>query len=124
MVIVKMYFRNKFNEEFLYLCNQQPKGGKLKLDDKNHIFWEVFQRKSYFRPGTLHVIPLLLFNTIKSSNPRDVNIEDFMMVCEDRGDTTIECLWDDNHVSEQALDFICDMGITNITGDLEKNSKG
>ncbi len=121
-----VYFRNKFNKEFLYLCNEQPKGGSVRLDDKDHVFW-VFRRrnliglpsgKSDYCPKTVQVIPLLLFNKIRSSSNEDLNVEDYMMICDDKSDTTITCWYDPNYVSAQSEDKICDFGVKNITGDL------
>ena len=113
-----MYFRNKFNKEFLYLCNnQEPKGGTVTLDDKDHIFWEFRRNGTKYQPKTVHVIPLLLYNTIESSNPNDENIENFMMICEDKSTTEIKCYYDKNAVGGPDKVFVCDT-IPNLTGDL------
>lgn len=113
------YFRNKFNREFLYLCNkQEPKGGSVRLDNKDHTFWVFRKRNTKYQPNTIHVIPLLLYNKIESTWNKDLNVEDYMMICDNRSDTTITCYYDDTVVSEQVEEQICDFGIKTITGDL------
>ena len=88
------------------------------MDDKYHPFWSFRRKEKERQPKTIQVIPLLLYNHIRSSNSRDRNVEDYMMVCIDKGDTEIRCYYDKKEQSEQSEDFICDMGITNLTGDL------
>lgn len=113
------YFRNKFNKEFLFLCEkQEPKGGEIRLDDKNHTFWVFKKRNAPNQPKTIQVIPLLLYNKIESKNKKDINIEDYMMICQNKSDTIVKCEYDKNHRSEQSEDYICDFGITTVTGDL------
>lgn len=113
------YFRNKFNKEFLYLCNkQEPKGGSVRLDDSDHLFWIFRRRDTHSQPKSVQVIPLLLFNKIRSSKD-DYNLEDYMMLCDDNSDTIVTCSYDPYYVSQQADDNkVCDFGIKNITGDL------
>lgn len=125
-----MYFRNKFNKEFLFLCDrQEPKGGEIRMDSTVKDFWIFRKRNSMGQPQTVEVIPLLLFNKLESDNkgnvseniPADVNMEDYMMVCQDISDTTITCSYDPYYQTEQSTDFICEFGIKNITGDLSGN---
>ena len=113
-----MYFRNKFNNEFLYLCNkQEPKGGTVRLDNVNE-FW-IVDDYGPEQPSTLHVIPLLLYNKITSSNDDDKKVEDYLMICQNKSDTIVTCEYDPNYFSEQTSEkHICDFGITNLTGDL------
>ena len=113
------YFRNKFNKEFLFLCQrQEPKGGSVRLDDKDHTFWVFRKRYTGNQPKTIQVIPLLLFNKIKSTNKQDINVEDYMMLCKNKSDTEVTCSYDPNYVAEDGEDYVCDFGITAVTGDL------
>jgi len=127
-----MYFRNKFDPDFLRLCNEQePKGGKIRLDSEYHTFWLFRRRNLNFpdkkkknRPNTVHVIPLLLFDTIESTNIlEDKNVEDYMMICADKSDTTITCEYKGRGTSQQSEEHICTFGVEEITGDLSSNER-
>ena len=119
-----MYFRNKFNEEFLYLAdNISPKGGSIKLGSDEPLFFEV-KYPAFDEAGRyITVIPLLLFNRIKSSTgvktSNDKNIEDWMMLCKNNKDTVVTCWYDEKYISPHDVDYICDLNIPEITGDLE-----
>ena len=115
-----MYFGNKFDSEFLHLANaQEPKGGTIRLDAKDRSFWVFRNRVAYGQPQTIHVIPLLLFNQIESTNKDDLNVENYMMICQKHNDTSITCYYDENVRAGMDKLFECDLGITTITGDLE-----
>lgn len=113
-----VYFRNKFNEEFLFLCNEQtPKGGTMRLDQNSLFFYTEYNKSNSNQPSFTKVIPLLLFNKIMTSNSNDHVIEDLMVLCENKNDTTVTCLYDENYVKETD-DYLCNFGITTATGDL------
>lgn len=116
-----MYFRNKFNEEFLFLCEEQtPKGGSIRLDDKNASFFQIIKNKGNpSQPDNVRVIPLLLFNKLRTNNSNDKIVEDYMALCEDNNDTIVTCSYDPNYNGLNKSDYICNLGITTITGDLE-----
>lgn len=127
-----MYFRNKFNEEFLLLAdNISPKGGSVRLDQKNPLFFEIM-RPAFDEAGRyITVIPLLLYNKITTTysetkldndNPnKDKVIEDWIVLCVNRKDDIITCEYDENYVSEQETDYICNLNFPEITGDLREN---
>jgi len=121
------YFRNKFDKEFLFLCNkQEPKGGSIRLDAPIKDFWVFRQRAGNTQPQTIQVIPLLLYNKIESDNKGDpqngiqgdINVDDYMMICQNLSETTVTCSYDPYYQTEQSTDYICDFGVKNITGDL------
>lgn len=121
-----MYFRNKFDEDFLFLCNHQPKckDEQITLSDVGHPFW-IFRRFTNKRQAkTIHVIPLLLFNKIESSNDKDhggndLNVDNYMMICENKGDTIITCNWvEEGKGGSKDSTRPCDGGIGVKTGDL------
>ncbi|RAP49427.1 MAG: hypothetical protein BZ138_07710 [Methanosphaera sp. rholeuAM270] len=117
--IKSMYFRNKFDDEFLFLCNQQePKGGSIRLDNKDHAFWVFKKRDTRFQPDTVHVIPLLLHNKMTSTNFDDLNIENDLMICKNVGDTKITCTFEENLPSQMDEPFICQYDTIIKTGDL------
>lgn len=105
----------------MYLCNkQEPKGGSVRLDSGDHTFWILRYRGTYNQPKTVHVIPLLLYNQLKSSNTNDFNVENYMMICERKSDTKITCYYDSNVRSGPDKDYVCDIMDSNtITGDLD-----
>lgn len=116
-----VYFRNKFNEEFLFLCNEQtPKGGSVRLDSDHPSFFKIVKNKGNpNQPDNVRVIPLLLFNKIRTNNAEDKIVEDYMALCEDKNDTVVTCSYDKNYTRLDKSDYICNLGITTITGDLE-----
>ena len=60
-----MYFRNKFDEEFLLLANNiSPKGGEVRLDQENPLFFEIIRPPFDESERYVTVIPLLLYNHI------------------------------------------------------------
>ena len=87
-----MYFRNKFNEEFLLLANNiEPKGGSVRLDQKNPLFFEIRQPAFDEVGRYVEVIPLLLYNRIKTKYSetkldndiidKDKIVEDWIALC-------------------------------------------
>ena len=116
------YFRNKFDEEFLYLCNHQPKCEykKVRLDSVSHTFW-MFKEFTHSRQAkTVHVIPLLLFNRIASTNPEDKNVDNYMMICKNISDTVVVCNWSDyERGGKSDSTQNCSYWIKEINGDLE-----
>ena len=123
-----MYFRNKFDEEFLLLANNiSPKGGSVRLSNPNPSFFE-FIKPPFDDDGYIMVIPLLLYNhitttfseTTKSNDikNKDKIIEDWVALCENRSDCVITCSEIDQTESEQNTNKLCDMNITTITGDM------
>ena len=109
------YFRNKFDEEFLFLANEQPKGASTRLDSPDTDFF-IIQNQSKVKtsPNTVRVIPLVLYNRIRSSNPKDKIIEDYMALCRPVSDTRITCDYDEDYerkVQENKY------GIRTVTGD-------
>lgn len=115
----KMYFRNKFNEEFLFLANNiSPKGGSVRLDNNNPLYF-IFEKAIFDEKGRyITVKPILLYNKIETNNSNDRNIEDWIVLCENRSDTIITCLWDNNYLTKQDTNYICDLNFVNINGDL------
>lgn len=116
-----VYFRNKFDEEFLFLCNEQtPKGGSVRLDSDHPSFFNIVKNKGNpNQPDNVRVIPLLLFNKIRTNNAEDKIVEDYIALCEDKNDTVVTCSYDKNYTRLDKSDYICNLGITTITGDLE-----
>ena len=124
-----MYFRNKFNEEFLLLAdNISPKGGSVRLDQKNPLFFEI-RKPAFDEAGRyITVIPLLLYNRIKTSysetkidndiQNKDKIIEDWIALCVNRKDDIITCWYDEKYISEQEHDYLCNLNIVEVTGDL------
>ncbi|WP_455644813.1 hypothetical protein [Methanosphaera sp.] len=99
-----MYFRNKFNEEFLELCNLiEPKGISRKISTHSSPFFEY---KINPQTGRVMCIPLVLYNKLISSNINDTNLEDFVMLCEDTPDTIITAVYDEDYVRESEQ-FVC-----------------
>lgn len=124
-----MYFRNKFNEEFLLLANNiEPKGGSVRLDQKNPLFFEIRQPAFDEVGRYVEVIPLLLYNRIKTKYSetkldndiidKDKIVEDWIALCVNRKDNIITCWYDDKYISEQGNDYICNVNIVEVTGDL------
>ena len=126
-----MYFRNKFDEEFLLLANNiSPKGGKVRLSNSNPLFFE-FIKPAFDDTGRyIMVIPLLLYNHIYTSfsetsksndiTKKDKVVEDWVVLCENRKDCEIVCEEIDKVKSEQNTDKLCDMNISTLTGDIYK----
>lgn len=126
-----LYFGNKFDKEFYYLCVCQKKGleGSFKLLDS--MWWE-FRKHSSDRfkykndkhnskkqPTYIHALPLVLTNKLSSSNSDDKNIEDKMLLCKYDSSTRLRCEWVKKRLMANEDDgYICDFGITTITGDL------
>lgn len=114
-----MYFGNKFDREFYFQCEHQPKGYDVPVKLNSYSHYWLFRRHSSKRQGNrVQAIPLVLFDTLYSSNRRDLNIEDKILLCEDNSDTTVRCEWTDKLLNEEEEDWICDMGVKTITGDL------
>lgn len=111
------YFRNKFNEEFLELCNDiEPKGmDDTAISDYSNIFTEYRRRPDH---PFIEVMPLVLYNILESSNPRDRNVEDYMMLCEDSASTVITASWDETHKARQE-GYVCDL-LDVVTGDFKE----
>ena len=124
-----MYFRNKFNEEFLLLAdNISPKGGSVRLDQNNPAFFEINFPAFDSVEKYVEVIPLLLYNRIKTSyseskidnslNVKDRIVEDWIALCANRKDNIITCWYDDKYISQQDTDYICNLNIVEVTGDI------
>ena len=101
-----MYFRNKFNEEFLQLCNLIPKGASTRIGNYSSLFFEF--RKNPHTNRVL-VIPIIMCNRIKSTNSHDVNLQDYAMLCEDKQDTTITAYYDEDYVQNTREQYICEI---------------
>ena len=89
------------------------------MDDKDHTFWIFRKKGTYGQPNTVHVIPLLLYNQIESSNLEDQNIENMMMICKNDGSTVIKCYYDSMVTSGPDKVYECKFGVEGITGDLD-----
>ncbi|RAP46457.1 MAG: hypothetical protein BZ136_07565 [Methanosphaera sp. rholeuAM74] len=114
-----MFFRNKFDDEFLFLADaQSPKGGSVNFNNRNYFFKFFENSGGSNQPDTVKVVPLLLFNRIHSSNVNDLNVEDYMMICESKSDTVVSCEYDEDYVSSHD-DYVCDFGIHTLTGDFK-----
>ena len=122
-----MYFRNKFDEEFLLLANNiSPKGGSVRLSNGNPLFFEFI--KPFGDDKYIMVIPLLLYNhiettfseTTKTNDTLDKDrvIDDWIVLCENRKDCVITCMEIEKNRSEQNIDKMCDMNIYTLTGDM------
>lgn len=112
-----MYFKNKFNPEFLTLSNMQtPRGGHEKIGDHSSIFFHIEKNKD---DPTVKVIPLLLFNRLNSSNSSDRNIEDYMMLCDDNADTEVTAIYDERY-TRKSDKFMCNLNV-NDTGDFKED---
>lgn len=113
------YFRNKFDPEFLALCNKQEKGNTIPVSlATNDDFWVFRRRNGKHQPNTIQVLPLVMCNRLYSSNKDDLNVENRMLICHNRSDTKVWCEWDDVETNEEGQRFICTLGIRTITGDL------
>lgn len=114
-----MYFRNKFDEEFLFLANDiSPKGGSVRLDNPNPLYF-IFEKPPYDEWGRrILVKPLLLYNKITTSNKNDKVVGDWVVYCANRSDTRILCSWVDNYRTEQQDPVTCDLGFININADI------
>lgn len=110
-----MYFRNKFNEEFLYLCNNiHPKGATTRIGTCSNLFFEFRQNP---HTKTVKIIPLILYNKLKSSNPHDKNIEDYILLCENKSDTKISALYDEKY-TRPSEEYVCN--VAQPSGDFEE----
>jgi hypothetical protein len=107
-----MYFRNKFNEEFLQLCDLIPKGASTKIGSYSSLFFE-FRRNPH--TNRVLVLPLVLCNKLRSTNSHDINLQDYAMLCESKQDTTIYAEYDENYTQNSTEQYICDIAST--TGD-------
>ena len=73
-----MYFESKFDKVFTTLLSlQQVRGATLRLTDETNPFWKIEKNKA----GTngeevITVQPLIMFNTLQSSNINDIVIQD------------------------------------------------
>lgn len=123
-----MYFRNKFDEEFLLLANNiSPKGGSVRLSNENPLFFE-FKKQSFDDGRYIMVIPLLLYNhiettfseTTKSNDilKKDKIIDDWVVLCENRKDCVVTCSEIEKNRSKQNTDKLCNMNIYTLTGDM------
>lgn len=112
------YFRNKFNPEFLFLCNHQDKGASVQLNEQDPLFFIFEKQDTNTQSKQIKVIPLVLYNKIITTNQNDKIIEDYIVLCEAKSDTTISVIYDKNYISESRNDYSCNLGITTITGDL------
>ena len=94
-----MYYRNKFDEEFLFLANEQPKGASIRLDQSSDFFQIIKQNNNTNKntPNTILVIPLILYNKIQSSNPEDKIIDDYIAICKPLSDTKITATYDEEY---------------------------
>jgi hypothetical protein len=73
-----MYFESKFDKVFTTLLSmQQKRGATLTLQDQRNPFWKI-EKGAYRSDGKEELIvqPLVMFNTITSSNIEDVVIQD------------------------------------------------
>ena len=123
-----MYFRNKFDEEFLLLANNiSPKGGSVRLDNPNPTFF-IINKPAFDEEGTyVEVIPLLLYNHIWTSYSekrinndiynKDKIIENYMALCVNRKDCIIYCD-EREETSYDESNYNCNLNINNATGDL------
>lgn len=110
-----MYFRNKFHEEFLYLCNNiYPKGATTRIGTCSSLFFEFRQNP---HTKTVKVIPLILYNKLKSTNPNDKNIEDYIMLSENKADTIIRAIYDERY-TRPSEEYLCNLA--KISGDFEE----
>lgn len=76
---MNMYFENKFDKAFTtLLALQKQRGGILELNDVTNPFWRI-ETESYSDKNEqiLAVQPLLMFNTLTSTNLEDVVIQDY-----------------------------------------------
>lgn len=113
------YFRNKFNEEFLFLANNiSPKGGEIQLNDDDPLFFKITPMNIDGQPHHISVIPLLLYNKLSSTNSDDHNVEDYMMLCKNKLDTHVYAEYDETYITKQETSYVCDMGVNVVTGDL------
>ena len=94
-----MYYRNKFDEEFLFLANEQPKGASIRLDQSSEFFQIIKQNNNTNKttPNSILVIPLILYNKIHSSNPNDKIIDDYLAICRPLADTQVTALYDEEY---------------------------
>lgn len=124
-----MYFRNKFDEEFLLLANNiSPKGGEVRLDQENPLFFEIIRPPFDESERYVMVIPLLLYNHIYTTFSeatqdnetliKDKIVEDWVALCVNRKDCVVTCEEINKYYSGQNTSVMCNMGLTNITGDM------
>ena len=73
-----MYFESKFDKVFTTLLSmQQRRGAVLSLQDQRNPFWKI-EKGNYRSDGKVELIvqPLVMFNTITSSNIEDIIVQD------------------------------------------------
>lgn len=130
-----MYFGTKFTKSTTkLLLLQEPKGGKVRLAVRGDGFWKFEQCVHFNNPVKyLTVQPLLMFNTIVSTNSRDLPIQDHdvlldssaevnnmhidqEILCWDSPDTVITCYMDE---SKKTMDdyYSCKSDLK-MTGDV------
>lgn len=111
----KMYFKNKFDEDFLRYCNLiENKGASVRVKPGSSPFFEMTTNPS---TGRVKVIPLVLFNKIRSDNPNDINIDDYMMLCENTPNTSIRATYDETY-TRSTEEFVCQ--IAQASGDFKE----
>ena len=97
------FFRDKFDNEFKTLCQLiSPKGITTRISSYTQEFmnYKITYAMQTEQPQII-AIPLVLYNTLKSSNPNDINIQDHVMLCENKADTVITATYDEH---KQPLD--------------------
>ena len=110
------FFRNKFDNEFLILCELiTPKGMTGAIQNKKNSFIDF---KKYDSTNHVKVTPLVLYNKLESSNLNDCNVDDYCMICEDDPITRITATWEDGR-TRKAEDYVCN--ILTPTGDFRED---
>ena len=74
-----MYFESKFDKVFTTLLSmQQKRGATLNLQDQRNPFWRI-EKGAYRQDGKEELIvqPLIMFNTLSSTNIEDEIIQDY-----------------------------------------------
>lgn len=107
-----MYFRDKFdNITTLLLLNQSPQGCKIQLGDKTNPFWKFEQTGLYDqKDSNLTAQPLVMFNTLQSTNVEDRVIQDEIILCKDNSQTILTAYKDENK-KDLEDNYVCDFGV-------------
>lgn len=92
-----MYFRNKFNKEIQVLARHQEKGASVVLGKFNS---DLFYKQAPLplsdtnTPPYVKIIPLIMYNRIKSSNKNDKVFDNSCVICENNPSTEITAYWE------------------------------